>query len=97
MRFSDVDEFVRYANGVSLEKRIKTATDGSLVRYNLVKFPAGDIFAEDAYYCIFDCPSTGKKHMEGIEKASTVAEAMAWSEEITPEQWEARVPLVHEA
>ena len=96
MRFADVDEFVRHADGVSLDKRIKTAADGSLVHYNLIRFPAGEIFSEDAYYCIFDCPSTGKRHMEGVEVSSTVAEAMAWAEEITPAQWEARVPLVHE-
>jgi len=96
MLYADVDKFIAHAKGELLDEYEKIAVDGSVVNYKLYRFPRGDIFTEDAYYCLFTCPSTGKKHMEGVEVSKTVPEAMAWAEDITEEEWKARVPLVHE-
>ena len=96
MRYADIDKFVTHANGELLDEYNKFTVEGEVVNYKLYKFPSGDIFTEDAYYCLFDCPSTRKKHMEGVEVSKTVPEAMAWAEEISEEDWKARIPLIHE-
>ena len=95
-RYTDIDAFIKEANGVVLDDYNKFDVNGNEVNYKLYKFPAGDIFQKDAYYCYFDCPSTRKKHLEGVEVSKTVPEAMAWAEEITENQWKLRVPLVEE-
>jgi hypothetical protein len=73
------------------------------VNYKLYKIPKGTIFTEDAYYALFDCPSTRKKHFEGVEVSKTVAEAFSWrmSEPelgivVTPSEWQELVPLADE-
>lgn len=96
MRFVDVDALSWHLNARVLDRRVKTAADGEMVNYKLLQFPAGEVFPEGAYYCVFDCPSTGHRHMEGVEPASTVAEAMAWRGSISEMEWECQVPLVHE-
>jgi hypothetical protein len=95
-KFCDIDAFIKEAKGELLDERTKYDIDANPGNYKLYKFPRGPIFTEDAYYCYFDCPSTGKKHLEGVEVAKTVAEAMAWAEDITVQDWENRIPLVHE-
>jgi len=42
------------------------------------------------------CPSTKKEHLEGVEVAKTVSEAMAWREETTEDEWRLRIPLMFE-
>ena len=95
-KFTDIDAFIKEAGGELLDEYNKLDVRGNEVNYKLYKFPAGDIFQKDAYYCYFDCPSTRKKHLEGVEVSKTVPQAMAWAEEITQDEWKRRVPLVHE-
>jgi hypothetical protein len=95
-KFADIDSFIKEANGVLLDEYNKFDIEGNEVNYKLYKFPQGDIFQEDAYYCYFDCPSTRKKHLEGVEVSKTVPEAMSWAEDISEEMWKLRVPLQHE-
>jgi hypothetical protein len=101
-KFRKEDDVIRELKGIELDTYQKTSANG-VVNYTLYKFPAGEVFTEDAYYCLFDCPSTGKRHLEGVAKSNTVAEAMAWamSDEnlgivVTPEEWQAMEPLLHE-
>ena len=58
--------FIKEAKGVLLDEYNKFDIEGNEVNYKLYKFPQGDIFREDAFYCYFDCPSTRKKHLEGV-------------------------------
>jgi len=102
-KFCDLDAFIKEAKGELLDEVNKFDITGEPVNYKLYKFPQGEIFTEDAYYCLFDCPSTRKRHMEGVEKCKTVAEAQAWamSDEnigliVTPEDWKNLIPLQHE-
>jgi hypothetical protein len=96
LRYGNVDKFIEHAKGELLDEYNKFTVTGEPVNYKLYTFPKGDIFTENAYYVLFDCPSTRKKHMEGFEVAKTVPEAMAWAEEITEEDWKSRIPLIHE-
>jgi len=102
-KFCDISSFITEAKGELLDEVNKFDIEGNPVNYKLYKFLAGEIFIEDAYYCYFDCPSTGKKHLEGVERCNTVAEAMAWSMSnpdigavVTPEKWKLLVPLADE-
>jgi hypothetical protein len=102
MKFGSVDKFLEHAKAKTLDTYTKLNLDGEEINYSLHEIPAGDIFRETAYYMKYDCPSTKKVYMQGVEKASTVAEAMAWkiSDElttVTPETWKTMVPLVHES
>jgi hypothetical protein len=96
LRFMPAEDMVKELKGELLDEVDKLTVTGEPVNYKLYKFPKGAVFTEDAYYVLFDCPSTRKKHIEGFEKASTVAEAMAWAEETTEEDWKSRIPLLHE-
>ena len=94
MRFGDVWEFVKYANGVELDKMAKERLDGTQVRYWLYRFPKGVLFSEDAFYAIYDdlVPGSDKQYMSGVEPCESVKAAMAWkcSDElttVTPEEW----------
>ena len=102
-KFCDIDAFIKEAKGELLDEVNKYDIDGVAVNYKLYKLPKGTIFQEDAYYCYFDCPSTRKKHLEGVEVSKTVAEAMAWSLsneslgiKVTAEDWSNMIPLIHE-
>ena len=102
-KWCDIDKFLTEVKAELLDEVNKLDVNAEKVNYKLYKIPKGNIFTEDAYYCYFDCPSTGKKHFEGVEVSKTVAEAMAWCESneelgivVTPEMWQRRVPLVHE-
>ena len=102
-KFCDIDSFIKEAKGRLLDEINKLDIEGNQVNYKLYMFPKGNVFTQDAYYCYFDCPSTRKKHLEGVEVSKTVAEAMAWAEtneelgiKVTAEEWSLRVPLLHE-
>ena len=102
-KWCDINKFLVETKAELLDEVNKLDVNAEKVNYKLYKIPKGDIFTEDAYYCYFDCPSTGKKHFEGVEVSKTVAEAMAWCESneelgivVTPEMWQRMVPLVHE-
>lgn len=93
-----IDEYKKYYIETK-QGYILTDKDNPLAKtntYKLYKLPKGDVFSEDAYYCLFDCPSTGKWHFEGVEVSKTVPEAMAWAMYIEPEEWKGLVPLEHE-
>jgi hypothetical protein len=100
-KYADIDGFIEEAEGELLDEVNKFDINGEGVNYKLYKFPKGDIFQEDAYYCYFDCPSTRKKHLEGVEVSKTVAECMAWAMStddvvVSPEQWSLMIPLAEE-
>lgn len=63
-KFASIKSFIKTANGVLLDEVNKKDVNKKKVNYKLYKFPKGDIFQQDAYYCYFDCPSTRKKHLE---------------------------------
>ena len=51
---------------------------------------------------VYFCPSTDKQYMSGVAPCNTVSGAMSWkmsSEEnvVTPEDWEALLPLITES
>ena len=102
-KWCDINKFLAEVKAELLDEVNKLDVNAENVNYKLYKIPKGNIFTEDAYYCYFDCPSTGKKHFEGVEVSKTVAGAMAWAESneelgivVTPEMWQRMVPLVHE-
>lgn len=103
LKYMSPEFIIEQAHGVLLDEYNKYDIHGEQVNYKLYKLPAGEIFREDAYYCLFDCPSTRERHFEGVEKSNTVAEAMAWAESdeelgliVTPEMWISAIPLKHE-
>ena len=96
MRFLSPEEMVKELKGKLLDEYNKFDIETNPVNYKLYKFPKGEIFSEDAYYCLFDCPSTRKRHMEGVEVSKTVPQAMSWAEEISEEEWKLRIPLLDE-
>jgi hypothetical protein len=95
-KYCDIDAFLKEVKAELLDEVNKYDINADDVNYKLYKIPKGSIFQEDAYYCYFSCPSTGKKHLEGVEVSKTVAEAMSWAEDISEEDWKLRIPLVHE-
>ncbi len=97
MRFGDPVRFVQHSGGKMLDTVTKKLPDGKQIWYRLYEIPKGPIFTQDAYYVIYDDPSTGKQYMSGVEPCRTVAEAMGWKFGITAKQWENLVPLVTEA
>ena len=102
MRFGDVKQFLAHTKAEQLDSYIKYRPDNTLVHYSLHKIKSGEIFRTDAYYMVYDCPSTGQTYMSGVEPCKTVAEAMAWKMSddnytVTPKNWESMLPLIHEA
>jgi hypothetical protein len=102
-KFCNIDAFLKEVKAELLDEVNKFDIEANPVNYKLYKIPKGDVFSEDAYYCYFDCPSTGKKHLEGVEVCKTVAEAMSWAMTapelgivVTPEDWKLQIPLLHE-
>ena len=103
MRFGNVWDFVKHANGKKLDEYTKFRQDGSPVRYWLYKFPKGDIFTEEAYYALYDdlVPGSDKQYMSGVEPCMSVMDAMGWkfsTEEdvVTGEQFRLLVPGIHQ-
>ncbi|MDE1868204.1 MAG: hypothetical protein KGI08_10915, partial [Thaumarchaeota archaeon] len=97
MRYGDSEKFLKYTNAKLLDEYLKAKPDGEMVKYQLYRIPQGEIFTEDAYYVFYDCPSTERKYMSGVIKCDTVAEAMAWKQDISVEEWKGLVPLVSES
>ncbi len=97
MRFGNVQEFVKHAGGKLLDSQEKYRPDKGIVNYRLYKIPKGKIFTIDAYYILYDDPSTGKEYMSGVEPCKTVAEGMGWKFGIKPKDWQELIPLVTEA
>ena len=97
MKFGDPKKFLEHVKAKKLDERIKFSTDGKQINYGLYKIPKGEIFTEDAYYLLYDCPSTDRVYMSGVVACNTVGEAMAWKFGTTNEQWSNMVPLKHES
>ena len=75
-KWCDINKFLVETKAELLDEVNKLDVNAEKVNYKLYKIPKGNIFTEDAYYCYFDCPSTGKKHFEGVEVSKTVAETI---------------------
>jgi hypothetical protein len=97
MRFGDVRKFLEHTKSEQLDKYEKMRPDGKIVHYELHRIPAGEIFRETAYYVIYDCPSTDRVYMSGVEKADNVPQAMAWKFQTTEDAWKRLIPLVTES
>ena len=97
MRFGDVNKFLKHSKAEKLDERLKFTPEGKKVNYALYKIPKGDIFTEDAYYAVYDCPSSDRVYMSGVEKCDTVAEALAWKFQISPEEWSNLKPMITES
>ena len=103
MRFGDVEQFLSHTNAVKLDECCKELPNGKPVLYRLFRIPKGDVFTEDAYYAVYDCPSTFRKYMSGVPNTcKTVSQAMAWKMScdecvVTPKEWLTMAPLVDES
>lgn len=102
MRFGDVLKFIEHTKGKLLDQYIKHTPEGEPINYRLYRIPKGDIFTIDAYYMIYNDPSTQKQYMSGVNPCKTVAEAMSWklstdTHTVTPEEWQNLQPLVTES
>lgn len=98
LRFCKPAEMISHAKGKLIDEVTKLDINAEPVTWKLYKFPKGEIFSTDAFYCLMDCPSTGKQHFEGVEVSKTVAEAQAWAMSnefvtVTPSDWKRMVPL----
>lgn len=98
MAFLDVRDFEKLGNVVS--ECEKQSLDGKKVTYKLLKIPKG-MFTVDAYFAIYNCPSTDKLYLSGIDpeigKKEDIGLAMAWKQSITKDMWLAAIPLKHES
>ena len=102
MRFGDVNQFLKHVKAKQLDTYTKKTPEGKNINYALHLIPKGEVFTRDAYYAVYDDPSTGKLYMSGVEPCRTISEAMAWKMSsdiwaVAPKQWEALVPLVSES
>ena len=97
MRFGDVDKFIEHTKAELLDEYKKYTPELKEVNYKLYKISQGEIFKEDAYYMIYDDPSTFKKYMSGVPSCKTVAEAMSWKGDISPSEWLGLKPLISES
>lgn len=96
MRFGDAHQFLKTVNGKRLDFYVKNSSNGE-VKYELFEVPKGEVFTQDSFFMVYNCPSTGKIYMSGVEPFKTVADAMAWKQGTTPENWLSMVPLIHES
>jgi hypothetical protein len=98
MQFCDVKDFEKQGTIVSTYE--KTALDGGKVNYRLLKIPQG-MFTVDAYFAIYNCPSTQKLYISGIDpeigKKEDIALSMAWKQGISIEEFKNAIPLKHES
>lgn len=103
MRFGDPVQFFRDMDAKELDQEVKTLPDGTPIGYTLYEVPPKEkVFTQTAYFMMYTCPSTNKQYMSGVPKFDTVADAMAWKQSdewhtVTPEEWKAMKPLVHES
>ena len=97
MKFGDPQKFLEHSKAMKMDERIKFAPQGQQILYQLYKIPKGEVFTEDAYYLLYDDPSTIKKYMSGVIPAKTVAGAMAWKFSVDEKSWENLEPLKTES
>ena len=68
MKYVNVEELLSEFKAEILSTFQKIAQNGEEVNYKLVKIPAHEnLFTVDSYHAIYNCPSTGKIYMSGIE------------------------------
>ena len=97
MKFGDPKKFLAHTKAKKLDERMKFTPDGKPIQYTLYKISRGAIFTEDAYYVLYDCPSTARVYMSGAMPCKTVGEALAWKFGITVEEWMALEPMKTES
>ena len=98
MKYGSVEEFIKFNAGILLDEYKKWTSDMQEINYKLYKIPQGKTFQKsDAYYMIYDCPSTNRKYMSGVGPFKTAASAMAWKLGITEKEWKSLVPLITES
>lgn len=95
MNYIPVAQFLEHAGG----KILDTCKKGD-IEYKLYELPRG-IFTEVAYFAVYNCPSTDKLYMSGIEPTigskKSIVTAMAWKANMTEKDWLAMELLVHES
>ena len=102
MKYVNVEELISQFDGKILDTHRKIAINGEEINYKLVFIPKHkDLFTIDSYHAIYNCPSTSKVYMSGIDpkigEKSSIKEAMAWKSGISIKEWETLVPLVTES
>ena len=98
MKFADINDFEKL--GTIVDTYEKSDIEGNTVIYKLLYIPEG-MFTTDAYFAIYDCPSTRNKYISGIDpeigKKKSIAESMAWKLSMSKEQWKLMTPLAEES
>ncbi len=98
MKFADINDFEKL--GTIVDTHEKSDIEGNTVIYKLLYIPEG-MFTTDAYFAIYDCPSTRNKYISGIDpeigKKKSIAESMAWKLSMSKEQWKLMIPLAEES
>jgi hypothetical protein len=102
MKYVDVEELIKEFNGKVLSSYQKFTLDGTEVNYRLVMIPKNDkLFDIDSYHAVYNCPSTQKIYMSGIDpelgKKGDIKESMAWKGKMSVEDWVSLIPLVSES
>lgn len=97
LRYSPPEDFFKHTKAKVLDSYEKKTKAGVVIKYALMKVPAGDVFSEEAYYMYYNCPSTGKQYISGVQAAKSVAEAMAWKFKTTPDVWRSLEPDISES
>lgn len=98
MAFCDVKDFEKL--GTIVDSYEKQSLDGGKVTYKLLKIPQG-LFTIDAYFAIYNCPSTNKLYLSGIDpevgKKNDIALSMAWKMAVKKEDFINMIPLLNES
>lgn len=98
MRYGNEEDFAKL--GTVIDTYQKQTLDGKIINYSLIKIPQG-MFTTEAYFAYYECPSTDKKYLSGIDpeigKRGDIKECMAWKSQITVEDFINSIPLVHES
>ena len=102
MKYVNVEGLIKEFKGEVLSIYHKLSIDGKDVNYKLVKIPAHkDLFDIDSYHAVYNCPSTQKIYMSGIEPSlgakGDIMECMAWKHNMTVEDWKGLIPLSTES
>ena len=97
MKYAPIEELLSLGKEVDTYK--KHTLDGQEVNYRLIRFD--DLFPVKAWYAVYNCPSTQKLYMSGIDPEIGAKEdiklAMAWKSQIQVEDFINSIPLVHES
>jgi hypothetical protein len=102
-----IRDFYKSQKGKMIDHFVKLDKIGRPINYELWKIPEGEIFTKSVHFAVYDCPSArergeSREYTKGVPAVSTVAEAMAWgmsdaTHTVTPEDWEAMIPLIDES